>query len=672
MQTSIFEQLYNILNKSRNYTWKQVQNLLDIYSDDDLVNYFIKMIEKGLEDFSYLTEPSKHHYMEKAANYLMYNHIYENVQDKEEILYKINNMIKKIHNLLKPISVDPKNSRYHHSSEFLKRLLFKLKCAKAYYENIKYDKSDYIKENDEQFDFLTKLITEIDDYKFLEKLFDEYPELLNLINSSGYTLFDSVISEYLKVINNSRNEGILRYYQSVLKLFIYSKRCYISDEVIKEITDEIKHQLKKVESSNLNYNEKNWRSYYLKESIDVFETRRKPSTKIEQLDNLFYKYDVVREMSDEVINSMHNLKYPSDIELKDLTDRDVYTFDGLAANLYDDALSFTSLSNGQKLLSFYVPLVADFLDKKSCVDRYARQRSETIYCHDKIHYMFPYRMSKELFSLDKGKKREVLTIDLLFDKNCTLEDLNIYRGKIQVKDNLSFLYCDLLLQENLNSPLKQKLKELKDFNKNLEFQYMDNYNYNHFKFILANLNTYVQRLIASYIASNQIPFIYRKREKGYFKNKLIKIKNDMHVTDNTFIDSIIEIFEDDDNIKRRYTNSPYGNVTSSVLNPIRDYASVASQYLILQNLIDGEDRVIKLYNRELEDLTEHLDIRHRKNKHFQTEYNQLYESIYPEFKQEQLFDKRKKVEQIKNMFIEIKKDKILESDKKLVKTKIEQ
>lgn len=669
MDSFIIEQLYNILNKSRNYTWRQIKTMLDVYSDDDLVNYFIKILELGLEDFSYLTEPSKHLYMEKSVEYLLYNHANENVQNQKQIIYKINYLIKKVHNLLKPVSVDPKNSRYHHGSEFLKRLLFKLKCSKAYYENIKYDKSDYVKELDEQFDFLTKIITEIDDYKFLEKIFDEYPELLNLINSSGYTLFDFVISEYLKITNNSRNEGTLRYYQSVLKLFIYSKRCYISDEVIKEIIDELKHQLKIVESSNLNLNEKEWRSYYLKEAIDVLGTRGEINTKVKQIDNLFYKYDVVNYIPSEIIESMNKLKYPDDIPLKDLTNRDVYTFDGFGTTLRDDALSFTSLSNGQKKLSFYVPLVADFLDKKSCVDRYARKRAETIYCHDKIHYMFPYGMSKQLFSLDKGELRQVLTFDLLFDKNYKLEDLSIYRGKIQVKDNLNFLYCDLLLQDNTNSPLKQELKELRDFNKRLEFQYMDNYNYNHFKSILTNLNSYVQKLIASYIASNQIPFIYRKKEIGYFKNELIKIKDEMHITDNTFVDSIIEIFEDEDHVKRRYTNIPYGNVTTSILSPIRDYASVASQYLILQNLIDGKDRKIKLYNRELEYLTEYLDVRHRKNKHFQTEYNKLYESIHPEFKEKQLNDKKEKVKQIKEMFLKIKNEKVLEDSKRLIKTK---
>ena len=147
---------------------------------------------------------------------------------------------------------------------------------------------------------------------------------------------------------------------------------------------------------------------------------------------------------------------------------------------------------------------------------------------------------------------------------------------------------------------------------------------NNYKRIHTNINTFVQETIAKYIASKQIPFIYRKKETNYISNKLNSIKEEMHITDNTFVDSIISIYDNDDNLKRRYTNIPYGEITSSILNPIRDYASIASQYLILQNIVDDENKKIKLYFTELEDLTEHLDNRHRKNKHFKSDYNQLY------------------------------------------------
>lgn len=609
--TNLICELRKHLEQANRIPMKDLKKELDIYNNDDLALMILDLVDDGVKNFNYFSKPDKRHYMKRGLEYLARNNIDIYITDKTKIIDKIDDVITNIHEIQKPVSVDPNNSRFYHGYEFLDRLLYMLKKTRSALNSEKYYEKNYHDEKDEEFKFLVKIITEIDDYKFLEKLFDTYPEVLNAVDKNKYTLFDMVIEQYIKILVSEENQGKLAYYQAVLKLFIYSKRCYISDELIHAIIDELRHLIMRINESDLYKPEREKRIYYINELITVLNVKRYQKDISDEINSLYNKYDVHELVPDQVLKEMKSMTIPNNTSYKDLRDRDIFTIDTTGSKTYDDAMSIDKIDENRTRLSIYVPAVADFIPKRSIIDKYIRNKGEAIFLKDKVLPLFPFEISKKLFSLDCGKKRLALTFDIIFNGN-EIEDINIYRGLIEVRKNLYYDNC-----KDTDEGYKLKEFDTKILNNKTKDE-------NNYKIIHTNINTFVQETIAKYIASKQIPFIYRKKETNYISNKLNSIKEDMNITDNTFVDSIISIYDNDDNLKRRYTNIPYGEITSSILNPIRDYASIASQYLILQNIVDDENKIIKLYFTELEDLTEHLDNRHRKNKHFKSDYNQLY------------------------------------------------
>ncbi len=609
--TNLICELRKHLEQANRIPMKDLKKELDIYNNDDLALMILDLVDDGVKNFNYFSKPDKRHYMKRGLEYLARNNIDIYITDKTKIIDKIDDVITNIHEIQKPVSVDPNNSRFYHGYEFLDRLLYMLKKTRSALNSEKYYEKNYHDEKDEEFKFLVKIITEIDDYKFLEKLFDTYPEVLNAVDKNKYTLFDMVIEQYIKILVSEENQGKLAYYQAVLKLFIYSKRCYISDELIHAIIDELRHLIMRINESDLYKPEREKRIYYINELITVLNVKRYQKDISDEINSLYNKYDVHELVPDQVLKEMKSMTIPNNTSYKDLRDRDIFTIDTTGSKTYDDAMSIDKIDENRTRLSIYVPAVADFIPKRSIIDKYIRNKGEAIFLKDKVLPLFPFEICEKLFSLDCGKKRLALTFDIIFNGN-EIEDINIYRGLIEVRKNLYYDNC-----KDTDEGYKLKEFDTKILNNKTKDE-------NNYKIIHTNINTFVQETIAKYIASKQIPFIYRKKEKNYISNKLNSIKEDMNITDNTFVDSIISIYDNDDNLKRRYTNIPYGEITSSILNPIRDYASIASQYLILQNIVDDENKIIKLYFTELEDLTEHLDNRHRKNKHFKSDYNQLY------------------------------------------------
>ena len=51
-------------------------------------------------------------------------------------------------------------------------------------------------------------------------------------------------------------------------------------------------------------------------------------------------------------------------------------------------------------LSIYVPAVADFIPKRSIIDKYIRNKGEAIFLKDKVLPLFPFEICEKLFSLD--------------------------------------------------------------------------------------------------------------------------------------------------------------------------------------------------------------------------------------------------------------------------------
>lgn len=620
------QKLLKLLEQNRQYHFKELQQKLDIYSDEDLIQELFVLLETGLENYNHLSSPKCHHYLEEAVHYLNYRGINDMTSNPTIYIGKINALIHKIHYLISTVQVDDK--KYYHSVECLKRILLQLKQSKMKFINQKFYKNDYQNEIDEEFYFLTRVIEEINDYSCLEHLFDDYKELVNLVNSEGYCLFDAIIDLYIKCMKSSRNEDKIRYYQAVLKLMIYSKNFRINREILLELSDELDHMIFKVKDSDLNKEEKKWRIYYLEELISVLKTKRgnrEVKYKLEELDK---KYGIRKTYPKEVLDELHHLTFPEDIEVQDDTDVVVYTIDKPGTILKDDGYAFRKLEDGTYQLTVYYPLVADYIPRKSKLDSFLRKQGETLRASGRTQFLFTRRASDHYFSLNEGVDRYALAVQ--FDLNDTYQCQNVsfYRSKIRVRKNFTFDEVDELLNQNLDSDVKDWMTSLTSIIKNLSFKKMNSYQMIDTKDCIFTLSHFVNNVVADFIKQESIPFIYRKYDSHYVSRKLFQIREEMGLEDNSFVNSIIYVACSRKYSKRIFTNdSSENHITCCITNPMHEYASIISQYLILDHFIDKGTRPIKLYNNELENVTDQLDHRHQRNRHFISEQKQLLEKL---------------------------------------------
>lgn len=621
--------LLKLLEQHRNYHWKELQEKLNIYSDEDLIDALFVIINEGIENYNHLSSPKSRRYLEKAVHYLNYRGINDMTEDSNRYVQQINQLIKKIHYLISGIQFDDK--KYYHSGEFLNRILFGLKQSKMKFINQKFRKSDYQNERDQEFYFLTRVIEEIDDYSFLENLFEDYKELVNITNSEGYCLFDSVIDLYIKCMKSSRDEEKIRYYQAVLKLMIYSSNFRISREVLLELSDELDHMIFKIKDSDLNKQEKAWRIYYLEELISVLKTKRGPREVKFKLEELDKKYGVKKNYSKEMIEELQHLSFPMDLEVQDDTNVEVYTIDKPGTILKDDGYSFKKMEDGTYQLTMYYPLVADYIPRKSALDQCLRDQGETLRSPGRVKFLFTKRASSTYFSLDEGVERYALAVNFKLDMDYQCQKISFYRSKIKVRKNFIFDEVDEILNQNLDSDVKGWLTSLTSIIKHLPFDHHNRWRLIDAKEHIFTLSHFVNIEVAKLIQKEGIPFIYRKYDSHYVSKKLLEIREQMGLEKNSFVNSVIFVACTRKYSKRTFTMDPEENhIIASITNPIHEYASIMSQYLILNHFIDQGSRPIKLYNNELPEVIKHLDHRHQCYRHFSSERKQLFENLYSE------------------------------------------
>ncbi len=617
--------LIKLLEQQRNYHWKELQDKLNMYSDEDLICALFDIVDDGIENYNHLAKPKSHHYIEKAVHYLNYRGINDMIEDPKFYIRRINQLIHKTHCLIAGVQIDHK--KYYHSVQCLNRILFGLKQSKMKFINQKFRKSDYQNEQDEEFYFLTRVIEEINDYSFLENLFDDYKELVNLVNSEGYCLFDAVIDLYLKCMKSSRNEEKIRYYQAILKLMIYSKNFRINREILLELSDELDHLIFKIKDSDLNTQEKKWRIYYLEELISVLKIKRGPREVKFQLEELNQKYVVKRGYPKEIMEEFQHLSFPSDLEVQDDRDVLVYTIDKAGTVLKDDGYAFKKFEDGSYELTMYYPLVADYIPRKGVLDQFLRSQGETLRASNFVKFLFTKRVSSTYFSLDEGKERYALAIHFKFDSNNHCHDISFDRAKIKIHKNFTFEEVDELLHQNLDSDVKEWLTSLTSIIKNLPTAQDNRWGLNDTREHIFKLSHFVNVEIADLMKRKQIPFVYRKYDSRYIFKKLVELQQQMGLEKNSFVNSVIYIACTRTYSKRTYTTDASENrIIASITNPIHEYASIVSQYLILQYFID-HDRPIKLYNNELDTVAKQLDHRHQCYRHFISERKQLVETL---------------------------------------------
>jgi exoribonuclease R len=136
------------------------------------------------------------------------------------------------------------------------------------------------------------------------------------------------------------------------------------------------------------------------------------------------------------------LKYPS---IEDRTHLDILTIDTAKTTDFDDAFSYSELSDGTHKISIYISNVSLLLDYFNLWESFSN-RIATIYLPDKKRPMLPTILSDNLCSLHAGMMRIALTLDIYINEYYEIISTNYINSSINVSKN--YIYDEPSLMES--------------------------------------------------------------------------------------------------------------------------------------------------------------------------------------------------------------------------------
>ncbi len=143
---------------------------------------------------------------------------------------------------------------------------------------------------------------------------------------------------------------------------------------------------------------------------------------------------------------------------RDLRDKTIFTIDGEDAKDLDDAVYVEKLSNGNYKLGVYIADVSHYVKEGTFLDKEALTRGTSIYMLDRVIPMLPKKLSNGICSLNQGKDRLVLAVEMEIDDTGKVVSSDVFKGVINVTRRMSYTNVTKIL-ENSDEKIVNEYKE---------------------------------------------------------------------------------------------------------------------------------------------------------------------------------------------------------------------
>ena len=130
--------------------------------------------------------------------------------------------------------------------------------------------------------------------------------------------------------------------------------------------------------------------------------------------------------------------------IKDLTYLKTYSIDDPQTSEIDDAISLEKISYQYKLW-IHIASPTSYFEYQSCIDKKARKLNSTVYLSKNTYYMLPETLINDVFSLSENKKRDSLSLGVIFNVDGSVDSAEIVKSIIKVDYRLNYKEADELI-----------------------------------------------------------------------------------------------------------------------------------------------------------------------------------------------------------------------------------
>lgn len=348
------------------------------------------------------------------------------------------------------------------------------------------------------------------------------------------------------------------------------------------------------------------------------------------------KYDSIMNRKNDInmILSLYRLQSQNNIELKyikndrnyytkdniiDLTHLDTFNVDPTESKDFDDAISIYDNR-------IYIHIVDghNMIPMNSDIDINAFSKAFTLYLPEHIENILPKEMAEYDFSLVKGERRNVITVEYTLDGD-NIINYEIYRSIIIIKERYDYNKFNKVLDmfPTLVSLYKKNINSIKINIPHVKLNIMNNvissYNYE-YNCDMAHKIIEMLMILTNSTISNHIKETCPQRFHSSIKNSINHTID--NITGNNIVDNILFI--------KKYRNALYNNTEQGhfglglttythFTSPIRRYFDVIIHRILagytydnINNILDhinsmerNIDKMVKLYN--MLKILDHLD-----------------------------------------------------------------
>jgi len=298
--------------------------------------------------------------------------------------------------------------------------------------------------------------------------------------------------------------------------------------------------------------------------------------------NIYYKPSIIDNTS--IINTIISKNV---LNIKDLTNRNVYTIDPKGSEDLDDAVGII-LKDNNYIISTYISNVALVLDKLHFWSKMTNQVS-TIYLENKIYPMLSKILSENMCSLKEKTNRLVICTDIAINSNNIISKVDIYPALIYIGNNYEYDAVDLL-DDNDYKLLFTKIQQISQINKPV---YVINNSHDLIEYLMILTNYYTAKKLYNYKTG-----IFRvvSMSANNTTNKLSKFLQYWKYCKSNYI-------EYSSNIKLNH-DSLQLDLYTHITSPIRRLVDILNQIVFINNYLDISEEALEFYTKWVNNLSE--------------------------------------------------------------------